>query len=55
MKHGYESLTWVNDDNGKEYVCRIDQSGGKTSFEQLSEDDKKRCVDVNEIVGTERW
>lgn len=55
MKHGYVLFTWVNDSNGKGYVCHIDQSGGTIRIEQLSEDDNKRCVDVNEIVGTERW
>lgn len=55
MKSGYESLTWVNDKNGKEYVCSLDQITGKKSFEQLSDEEKKGCSDVNQIVGTERW
>jgi hypothetical protein len=55
MKGGYQSLIWVNDINGKEYVCSIDTSDNKRSFEQLSEDERKQCADVNQIVGTERW
>ncbi len=55
MKSGYDSLTWINDKDGKEYVCSINNSDNKKSFEQLSEDEKKRCSDVNQIVGTERW
>ncbi len=55
MKGGYESLTWINDKNGKEYVCTLDNDGRRKSFDQLSEEEKKQCVDVNQIVGTERW
>lgn len=54
MKGGFESLTWVNDKDGKEYVCSLDNSEKKT-FEELSEEEKRRCADVNQIVGTERW
>jgi hypothetical protein len=55
MKSGYDSLTWINDKDGKEYVCSIDNNGKKASFEQLTEEEKKHCSNVNEIVGTERW
>ncbi len=55
MKSGYDSLTWINDKEGKEYVCSINNTGNKKSFEQLSEDEKKQCFDVNQIIGTERW
>jgi len=55
MKGGYESLTWLNDKNGKEYVCSTDHSNNKKSYDQLSEEEKKHCTDVNQIVGTERW
>lgn len=54
MKSGYESLAWVNDKNGKEYVCTINNGDNKT-LEQLTDDEKKQCYDVNQIVGTERW
>jgi hypothetical protein len=55
MKSGYDSLTWINDKDGKEYVCSIDNNSEKKSFEQLTEEEKKNCTNVNEIVGTERW
>ena len=55
MKSGYESLTWINDNDGKEYVCSIDNLGDRKSFEQLSDEEKLRCSDVNQIIGTERW
>ncbi len=55
MKSGYESLAWVNDKDGKEYVCTIKDGDNSKTFEQLTDDEKKRCTDVNQIVGTERW
>jgi hypothetical protein len=55
MKSGYDSLAWVNDKDGREYVCSIDNHGKKATFEQLTEEEKKNCTNVNEIVGTERW
>lgn len=55
MKSGYESLAWLNDKDGKEYVCTISGNSEKKSFEDLTEDEKKQCADVNQIVGTERW
>jgi hypothetical protein len=55
MKTGYESLIWVNDTNGKEYVCSIEGLDGNVLFEQLSDEQRSHCSDVNQIVGTERW
>jgi hypothetical protein len=54
MKSGYESLTWLNDKNGKEYVCSYIDDNNRP-FEELSEEEKRNCADVNAIVGTERW
>ncbi len=55
MKRGYESLSWINDKNGKEYVCELDSSDNIRSFEELSHEEQRHCTDVNVIVGTERW
>ncbi len=55
MKSGYESLAWVNDKEGKEYVCTLEDPNNTTSYEQLSDEEKANCSDVNQIVGTERW
>ena len=55
MKSGYESMAWVNDKEGREYVCTINDNSEKKSFEQLTDEEKKRCTNVNQIVGTERW
>lgn len=55
MKSGYEQLIWVKDKRGKEYVCSLDDLAINKSFEQLSQEEKMRCSDVNQIVGTERW
>ena len=54
MKGGIESLTWIRDKNGKEYVCSLEEKK-KNFYEELSEKEKRRCTDVNQIVGTERW
>lgn len=54
MKGGIESLTWIRDKNGKEYVCSLENSD-KAKYEDLSEKEKRRCTDVSQIIGTERW
>ena len=55
MKSGYESLVWINDSKGKQYVCHFNDTVDKKTFDQLSEDEKTRCSDVNQLIGTERW
>ncbi len=53
---GYESLVWVRDKNGKEYACSIDAFKGKTNaIEELSEAQRAKCLDINLLIGTERW
>jgi hypothetical protein len=56
MKGDYGSMTWVNDDAGKEYVCTVDvEHSNEKKYEKLTEQERKTCQDVNQIVGTERW
>ncbi len=56
MRGGYESLVWIRDKNGKEYACYADDLKGKIRpKEELTEEEKAQCLDVSEIVGTERW
>ncbi|MBT8333828.1 MAG: hypothetical protein KJP19_05285 [Deltaproteobacteria bacterium] len=49
-----KTLTWIRDKNGKEYVCSL-KNIHKIRYEELTEKDKRRCTDVSQIVGTERW
>ena len=56
MKGGYESLVWIRDKNGKEYACYADDLKGKIKAKaDLTEEEKANCLDVSDIVGTERW
>jgi hypothetical protein len=53
---GYESLAWIKDKNGKEYVCTISVLNGDIRDRlELSEEEQRECMDVNQIIGTERW
>jgi hypothetical protein len=52
---GYESMVWVNDRSGREYACYINDLKGSESFEELPGDLRKKCLDVNTLIGTERW
>lgn len=56
MKGDYGSMAWVNDKTGKEYVCEVDvRHANEKKYENLSDQERKTCQNVNEIVGTERW
>ena len=54
--YGYESLAWIKDKHGKEYVCTIEAlKGDLRDRDELSEEERKQCMDVNLIAGTEGW
>jgi len=53
---GYESMVWIRDKNGKEYACYLDAlKGNIKDKDELTEAERANCLDVSEIVGTERW
>lgn len=55
-KGGYESMVWIRDKDGKEYACYIDAlKGNIKEKDELTEEEKANCMDVSEIIGTERW
>jgi hypothetical protein len=55
-KGGYESLVWIRDKDGKEYACSVDAlKGNIKTKDELTEEEKTHCMDVSQLVGTERW
>jgi len=52
---GYESMVWVNDRHGKEFVCYLNDIKNIKHFEELPAELREKCLDVNDLVGTERW
>lgn len=55
-KGGYESLVWIRDKDGKEYACSADAlKGNIKTKEELTDEEKKNCMDVSLLIGTERW
>jgi len=52
---GYESMVWIRDKNGKEYACYIDDIKKIKKKEDLTDEEKAKCMDVSQLIGTERW
>ena len=49
-------MVWIRDKDGKEYACYADALKGKIkSKEELTDDEKEKCMDVSQLIGTERW
>ena len=56
MQGDYGSMVWVNDDSGKEFVCTANPEHlDERNYESLTSEERETCVDVNQMVGTERW
>ncbi len=48
----YKKMVWVHDREGKEYACYIDDLKGKfKTKEELTEEEKKNCLDLNTVLG----
>ena len=55
-KGGYESMVWIRDKDGKEYACTAAAlKGNLKTNEELTEAEKEKCMDVSQLIGTERW
>ena len=55
-KGGYESLVWIRDKDGKEYACSVDALKGNIKEKaELTEEERANCMDVSQLIGTERW
>lgn len=52
---GYESMVWLRDKDGKEYACYLKDIKNIKAKEDLTEEEKAQCMDVNQLIGTERW
>ena len=52
MKSGYESMIWVRDKDGGELVCYLDDVKNE---QELTDDERAKCMNVNLLIGTERW
>ena len=52
MNGGYESLVWVRDKDGREFVCNLHDI---RNDHELNDEERAKCMDVSLIIGTERW
>ena len=49
---GYESMIWLQDRNGREFACYREDVQNPS---ELREEEKANCLDVSNLIGTERW
>ncbi len=55
ISNEYKKMVWVHDKDGKEYACYADDLKGKIKKkEDLSDEEKEKCMDLNEVIG-ESW
>lgn len=51
MKGDYSSMVWVNDSEGREFVCTADfEHMDEKKYERLNETERKSCSDVSQIL-----
>jgi|WetSurMetagenome_2_1015567.scaffolds.fasta_scaffold1792123_1 hypothetical protein len=51
MKGDYGSMVWVDDRDGREFVCTADfEHMDEQKYERLSEKERKSCSNVNQMV-----
>ncbi len=51
----YQKMVWVNDNQGKQYACYAeDLKGNPERIGQLTEEEKKNCLDLSTVVG-DNW
>ncbi len=47
----YQKMVWVRDKDGKEYACYIDDLKSIKKKEDLSDEEKEKCLDLSLVLG----
>lgn len=47
----FNKIVFVQDNNGTEYACSIDDSRDVNSKEDLSQHEQKNCLNLNSVLG----
>lgn len=47
----YKKMVWIRDKEGKEYACYIDDLKNIKKKEDLSPEEKEKCLDLSLVLG----
>ena len=47
----YQKMVWVRDKDGKEYACYIDDLKSIKKKEDLTDEEKEKCLDLSLVLG----
>ena len=47
----YQKMVWIQDKEGREYACYANDLKGLKTREDLSEEEKAKCLDLSQVVG----
>ena len=47
----YQKMVWVRDKDGKEYACYIDDLKSIKKKEDLTDEEKQKCMDLSLVLG----
>lgn len=47
----FQKMVWVQDKDGKEYACYIEDLGQIKKKEDMTEEEQKKCQDLNTVLG----
>ncbi len=47
----FQKMVWVQDKDGKEYACTINDPKSIKKKEDLTEEEKANCLDLSQVLG----
>jgi len=47
----YQKMVWVRDKDGKEYACYLDDLQNIKKKDDLTDEEKEKCLDISQVLG----
>lgn len=47
----FKKMVWIRDKNGKEYACTLGNLENIKKLEDMTEEEKKGCMDLSLVLG----
>jgi hypothetical protein len=47
----FNKMVWIRDKEGKEYACTLGALKNIKKFEDMTEEEKKQCMDLSVVLG----